>query len=334
MGPGACILGCKGARLGRDEAAFFAQAQPWGFILFARNIDNPDQLRALTGDLRDSVGRTAPILIDQEGGRVARMRAPHWRQWMAPLEQVARSGRGAARSMWLRYRLIADELHRCGIDVNCAPLGDLAGDQTHAVLKNRCYGSDPGQVGRIGRAVADGLLAGGVLPVLKHLPGQGRASADSHVDLPEVHALRAELEQRDFAPFRALCDLPLAMTAHVRYTDLDSRAATLSAPVISLIREDLGYDGLLMSDDISMQALGGDLSARARDARAAGCDLVLHCNGDLPEMRAIAAASGTMSARALIAAARALAARRAPDDADMAACADELERIVGGPVHV
>ncbi len=334
MGQGAYIFGCAGVRLGRDEAAFFARSQPWGFILFARNIVDPDQLRALTGALRDSVGRAAPILIDQEGGRVQRMRAPHWRNWCAPLEQVARAGSGAARAMWLRYRLIAAELRACGIDVNCAPVGDVAGDDTHAVLKNRCYGDDPVQVARIARAVADGLLAGGVLPVLKHLPGQGRARADSHVALPHVHALRPELERLDFAPFRALADLPLAMTAHVRYTDLDTRAATLSAPVISTIRRDLGFDGLLMSDDISMQALGGAVDARAGAALAAGCDVVLHCNGALAEMRAIADTCGTMSARALIRAQNALAARRPPDDCDLAACAAELDALSGDAVHV
>lgn len=334
MAPGAYIFGCAGARLGRDEAAFFARSQPWGFILFARNIVDPDQLRALTGALRDSVGRAAPILIDQEGGRVQRMRGPHWHDWCAPLEQVARAGSGAVRAMWLRYRLIAAELRACGIDVNCAPVGDVAGNETHAVLKNRCYGDDPVQVAQIARAVADGLLAGGVLPVLKHLPGQGRARADSHVALPDVHALRSELERRDFAPFRALADLPLAMTAHVRYTDLDTRAATLSAPVISIIRRDLGFDGLLMSDDISMQALGGAVDARAHAALAAGCDAVLHCNGSLAEMRAIAATCGTMSARALIRARNALAARPAPDGCDLAACAAELDALSGDVVHV
>ncbi len=314
MGARAVILGCAGPALSEGERRFYAAAEPWGFILFARNVGSRETLARLTADLRDSVGRDAPVLIDQEGGRVARLRGPDWREWAPALEDCERLADRdlKARAMYLRYRLIAGELGAAGIDVNCAPVLDLVRPETHAVLRNRCYGGDPEDVAAVGRAVAEGLLAGGVLPVIKHMPGQGRAALDSHHALPRVTASRAALEA-DFAPFRALADLPMAMTAHVVYAAVDPEApATQSAAVVRLIREEIGFGGLLMTDDLSMRALAGGLRERAERAVAAGCDMVLHCNGDMAEMaEAIAGApalAGPAAARA--AAALALSARR------------------------
>lgn len=334
MGQGAYIFGCADTCLSLTEKSFYRDAQPWGFILFARNIDNPDQLRRLTGDLRDTVGFDAPVLIDQEGGRVQRMRAPHWREWLPPIEQCNAAGSGAARSMWLRYRIIADELHAVGIDVNCAPVADILGPQTHATLANRCYGQDANTVIEIARAVADGMLAGGVLPILKHIPGHGRSRVDSHLSLPEVAVPQALLRASDFATFGALSDLPMAMSAHVLYSDIDDRAVTCSPRMIRLIRDEIGFGGLLMSDDLSMEALGGTLADRSRAALAAGCDLVLHCNGQLDEMQDIAGATGTMNDRAQRRGARAIAQRRAPEAIDIAACEAELQALTGGHAYV
>ncbi len=211
VGKGAAIFGCAGPVLLPDEAAFFRDYQPFGFILFARNVEDPDQVRRLTADLRASVGRHAPILVDQEGGRVQRLRAPHWAEWTPPLDFVQAAGPNAAAAMFLRYRLIARELMSVGIDANCAPVGDLITPNTHPFLKNRCYGADPAQVSAIARAVADGHLAEGVLPVVKHMPGHGRSGVDTHHDLPTVTATREDLAAADFAPFRALNDLPMAL---------------------------------------------------------------------------------------------------------------------------
>lgn len=328
--PRAVIFGCAGLRLTRAEQRFFAHAQPWGAILFARNIDTPAQLAALCAEWRAAVGRDLPILIDQEGGRVQRMRAPHWREWCPALDQGAQAS-DPVRAMYLRGRLIAAELRAVGIDVNCAPLADIACDQTHPILRNRCYGSDAASVAARARAMADGLRAGGVLPVLKHVPGQGRADLDSHVDLPVVNAAAETLAQHDFAPFRALADLPLAMSAHVVYAQIDAEApATLSARMITLIRRDLGFDGLLMSDDISMQALRGPVAGRARAALAAGCDLVLHCNGDADEMAALADACPALPPEAQARSARALVQRVPPDGADLDALRGEYDHLMAG----
>jgi beta-N-acetylhexosaminidase len=327
---GAFILGCAGPRLSQDEAAFFRAADPLGFILFARNVETPDQLRRLTSDLRASVGRDAPVLIDQEGGRVQRLRAPHWREWLPPLEQVARAGPDAARSMYQRYRIIAEELRAVGIDANCAPCGDVATDATHPFLRNRCYGTEAGAVAEIARAVATGLMAGGVLPVMKHMPGHGRATVDSHEGLPRTDAAPERLTAVDFAVFRKLSDLPLGMTAHVVYDAFDDRAATVSRRMIRLIREEIGFDGLLMTDDISMGALGGTVADRVRAALAAGCDVVLHCHGSLPEMEALAPVAGRMGAEAQARADRALRLRGAPQPVDIAAVEAELEALLSG----
>lgn len=334
-GLSATILGCEGPRLSPDEARFFSEAQPWGFILFARNIEDPAQLLALTSDLRAALGRDAPILIDQEGGRVQRMRPPHWRQWRPALDQMAQAGPlRAARAMRLRARLIAHELRSVGIDVNCMPLADVARDTTHPILKNRLYGTEPDTVIGAGRAVAEGLIAGGVLPVLKHLPGYGLGEVDSHLTLPRVTAPLEELRRVDFAAFRPLSDLPLGMTAHIVYEALgDELPATLSPAMIRLIREDLGFQGALMTDDLSMGALPGPIGQRAARARAAGCDLILHCNGERPEMEQVVAQSGMLSGLSLERAEAALALRQTPVPLDIEAAEADLADLLDGEVY-
>ena len=324
----ATILGgIAGTSLTPDEAAFFRHADPWGFILFGRNVDNPDQLRRLTGDLRDAVGRDAVITVDQEGGRVQRLRGPHWIDWPAPLDQAG----AGARAMWLRYHLIGQELRAVGIDSNCAPTLDVAQADTHPFLRNRCFGTDPARVAELGRAAADGMLAAGVLPVVKHMPGHGRAIADSHHDLPTVAAAQADLDSLDFAPFRDLADLPMGMTAHIRFTDLDDAPATASRRMIGLIRDGIGFDGLLMTDDITMNALSGTQAERAAQSIAAGCDIVLHCNGSVADMEPVVQAAGAMTPDALRRAYAALARRHAPQDADIAALLAEWRALTGTP---
>lgn len=334
MSFGATILDAEGLRLTPDEARFFRDADPFGFILFARNVDTPDQVRGLCDQMRDAVGREALITIDQEGGRVQRLRAPHWREWLPPLDQVQLAGgEHAARSMYLRYRLIAHELRALGVDSNCAPLVDVATQQTHPFLRNRCYGSDVAEVIAIGRAVADAHLEGGVLPVVKHMPGHGRATQDSHYDLPHVDADSEALEDTDFAAFRALNDVPMGMTAHLVYEVFDSAPATLSPSMMTLIREQIGFDGLIMTDDLSMSALQGDQTTLTHAALEAGCDVVLFCNGTLEERVQVASAAGTMTHVAQSRAEAALAARRTPADIDIPAIEAELDRLMGGQVY-
>ena len=335
-GTGAAIFGCAGLSLTRDEAAFFRDADPFGFIVFARNVDTPDQVLRLTASLRDAVGRDAPVMIDQEGGRVQRLRAPHWREWTAPLDAALRASSlaEAAEVMALRARLTAIELRACGIDTNCAPVADIADDATHPVLRNRCFGTDAAAVTLVARAVAEALLSGGVLPVIKHIPGHGRARADSHLALPVVTEPRELLETTDFAPFRALADLPMAMTAHIRFAAIDpDLPTTLSPAVIDAIRHDIGFAGLLMTDDISMQALAGTVAERAGLARAAGCDVVLHCNGEMVEMQAVAAAAGAMDAQGTARGALALARRCAVQPVDAGAMLARLVALGQGPLH-
>jgi beta-N-acetylhexosaminidase len=313
MAQRAFITGLSGLSLTADERAFLREARPWGLILFKRNIDSKAQVSEIVREALHELGADAPVLIDQEGGRVARLRGPAWREWPPALEECRRlpTREARARAMRRRYQAIADELRGVGIDVNCAPVLDLARSETHAVIRDRCYGDDPAEVAAIGRAVADGLLAGGVLPVNKHVPGHGRATLDSHLALPEVRAGRAELDA-DVAPFRALADLPMAMTAHVVYPALDPGApATQSAAVVRLIREEIGFDGLLMTDDLSMRALRGGFAERASRALAAGCDVVLHCNGDASEMAEVASAVPELAGAAARRAEAALALRGA-----------------------
>ncbi|MDO5642108.1 MAG: glycoside hydrolase family 3 N-terminal domain-containing protein [Paracoccus sp. (in: a-proteobacteria)] len=323
----AAIFGLLGTELTPAERDFFHDADPWGFILFARNVDNPDQLRRLTGDLRDSIGRDCLITIDQEGGRVQRLRAPHWAEWLPPLEDAAHG----ADAMRLRYRLIGQELRALGIDSDCAPTLDIASDATHPFLQNRCLGRNLADVTRLGRAVADGLLDAGVLPIMKHMPGHGRAVTDSHHETPVVTAPHAELSATDFAAFRALNDLPMGMSAHIRFDRIDPAPATASAPMIRLIRDEIGFDGLLMTDDISMNGLSGTIGQRAAASVAAGIDLILHCHGHMSEMIEVTENAGRMSAAAIRRADHALSLRR---PADSAAAAELLARYraLGGRV--
>jgi len=329
VGTQAAIYGVAGPQLTDWEKGFFREAPPFGFILFARNIDTPDQVRRLTDTMRDLSTAATPVLIDQEGGRVQRMRPPHWRDYPPALDQMA-VARDPLRAQWIRNRLIASELRGVGVTANCAPLADIAQADTHPILRNRLYGSDLPTVIAAARTCAEALLDGGVLPVLKHIPGHGRATMDSHLALPHVKAARTDLAEVDFAAFRALADLPMGMTAHVVFDDIDPHGpATTSAKMIELIRKDIGFDGLLMTDDLSMQALSGSAGERAQAAIAAGCDVILHCNGDPSEMVAVANAAGSLSAAASDRAARAIAAAPAPRNIDIPALEAELEALLG-----
>jgi beta-N-acetylhexosaminidase len=306
------FLGLAGLALNDDERALFRAANPAGYILFKRNVDSPDQVRALTQSLRDLAGRDVPILIDQEGGRVARLRPPHWPEFptgerfgllydKAPITAIE-----ACR---LNALALAALLKDLGINVDCLPLLDVRDTQGHDIIGDRSFGTEPMVVSALGKAVLDGFRAGGICGVVKHIPGHGRARADSHLELPVVTASRDELE-RDFEPFRRLADAPMAMTAHITYTALDAeRCATLSPDVIDFIRNDIGFGGLLMSDDLGMHALGNpqsgghppgsnalqDFGARALASLDAGCDIALHCSGDFSEMRSIVEAAPVMS---------------------------------------
>ena len=307
----AAIYGCSGHRLTEAERAFFAEARPWGFILFRRNIDSPEQVRCLTAELRDSIGdAAAPILIDQEGGRVQRMGPPHWPKY-PPGEAYLKATNDplAARELVrLGARLMAHDLKAVGINVDCVPVLDVPVPGAHDIIGDRAYAHDPARVSQLGRAAAEGLLAGGVLPVIKHMPGHGRAFADSHHDLPAVHADFATLDGWDFAPFKVLSDMPLAMTAHVVFDAIDpKRPATTSKKAVKLMRAHLGFGGLIMTDDLSMKALSGSLRERAEASLKAGCDVVLHCNGDLDEMRQVAEGTGRLRGRAAKRAAAAMA---------------------------
>lgn len=331
---GATILGCEGTDLSAAERDFFRVADPWGFILFARNVESPDQVRRLTADLRGAVGRNAPVFVDQEGGRVQRLRAPHWREWLPPLDQVAQSGGDAARAMYLRFRLIAAELRDVGIDGDCAPTLDLATPGTHPFLRNRCYSDRVEVVTAVGRAVAEGLLAGGVLPVMKHMPGHGRATLDTHHELPRVTETADVLLASDFATFHALRDLPLGMSAHIVFEAFDpDRPSTCSPRMVHVIRQDIGFQGLLMTDDLSMQALSGSLGDRAAAAIGAGCDIALHCNGKRTEAEAVVDAAGRLSGAGLARAETALAARRMPEPIDMSALEVEFAALSEGRMH-
>lgn len=296
--PSAVIFGCAGPALTAEERRFFRDADPLGFILFQRNCVDPDQVRALVAALREAVGRAdAPLLIDQEGGRVARLKPPHWPSYPAAAALAARGGDGARELVRLGARLIADDLSQLGITVDCLPVLDIPVPGADAVIGDRAYGDSAATVAALGRAACEGLLAGGVLPVIKHIPGHGRATVDSHLGPPRVDAPRDRLDASDFAPFRALADMPWAMTAHIVYDAVDpTRPATLSQRVIAeVIRASIGFAGVLVSDDLSMRALGGSHAERAAGALAAGCDVVLHCNGNRDEMTEIAGAISPLS---------------------------------------
>jgi beta-N-acetylhexosaminidase len=312
----ACIIDVAGERLTAEEKAFFRATDPWAFILFARSCANPDQMAALTDEMREAVGREALIFVDQEGGRVQRLKPPQWPQFPAnsTYGDLYRSNRTAARdAAWLHHRLIAHELRAVGVDADCAPCLDLRIDGAHAVIGSRAFSSDPDVVADLGRSAMDGLHAGGVASVIKHIPGHGRAMADSHHGLPVLDTGLQGLAA-DFAPFKALADAPMAMTAHIVYEALDEdRCATLSPTVInSLIRGEFGFDGLLMSDDISMKALSSSSQANAWASIAAGCDVAMLCNASLEERLDFVAACPTLSGKALERAERALAVARKP----------------------
>ncbi|MGE0232357.1 MAG: beta-N-acetylhexosaminidase [Flavobacteriaceae bacterium] len=319
----AFITGIAGPSITPREAGFLDRARPWGLILFARNIETPRQLRGLVGEFRRIVGRAdAPVLIDQEGGRVRRLRPPHWRD-MPPAGAVAtlwhKDRAQAERAAWLSGRLIGEELFGLGVTVDCFPVADLLIPGAHDIIGDRAYGETPEAVIALAGAAAAGMRASGVSTVVKHIPGHGRASADSHLELPLVTALRAELDMTDFAAFAGLAGLPMAMTAHVVYAAVDPAApATTSTRVIKdVIRGQIGFTGLLMSDDLSMKALSGTMAARTEAVFAAGCDMALHCNGDMTEMEAVAAASPVLAGLSERRAAHALAwPRRKEEDCD------------------
>lgn len=331
--PRAVIFGCAGPSLSDAERRFFRESDPAGFILFQRNCVTPAQIRALVAEMRACVGRHAPILIDQEGGRVQRLKPPQWRA--APAAAVfaalaARDRDGARRAVWINARLIAAELAALDIDVDCAPVLDVPVPGAHDVIGDRAFGTEIGLIAELGRAMCEGLMAGGVLPVIKHIPGHGRATADSHLACPVVTADSESLARQDLPPFRALADMPFAMTAHVLYTAWDQRVATLSPTIIeTIIRGDLGFDGVLMSDDLSMKALGGSFAERTRDALGAGCDVVLHCNGVMGEMVEVAAAAPPFSAVAARRWNAALRLRQQPEPADLEGLREELIRRLG-----
>jgi beta-N-acetylhexosaminidase len=331
----AFITGVAGAALTDAERSFLREAQPWGLIVFARNIDAPDTLRRLIGDFRGIVGHDAPVLVDQEGGRVQRLGPPHWPKYPPAAvygqlyERDRTRGIAAAR---LGGRLIATDLYGVGIDVDCAPVADLPVARADPIIGNRAFATEPGPVAALAAAFAQGLTEGGALPVVKHVPGHGRATADSHKKLPVVTADRAALEATDFAVFRGLADMPMAMTAHVVFRAIDPVApATTSAAIVhDVIRGSIGFAGLLMSDDISMGALSGSLGERTRAALAAGCDVALYGNGDMAEMQAVAAAAPQLQGEAARRATAALARRQPPAALDVAAKRAELAALLQG----
>ena len=338
----ACILGCQGQSLTAEERAFFRDVRPWGFILFGRNVGDLEQLRRLTDALREAVDDEGTLLfVDQEGGRVQRLRPPLARLRPPAArfgELYARDPEAGLEAAFLNHRLIAAELSAGGVDADCVPCLDLRHPETNAVIGERAFGQGASTVAALGRAALDGLLAGGVAPVIKHMPGHGRATADSHVETPRVTTPLEVLEATDFEPFRALADAPMGMTGHIVFPAVDAEAsATQSTHVIqTLIRGWIGFDGLLMTDDLSMKALGGDHAERTRRAIEAGCDVALYGNGALVgepvrdlmgEITQVAEAAGELSGRAAERAETARAAARAtrPFDPDAAqARLDEL----------
>src|SRR5712672_4744391 len=331
----AFITGVSGPELSAAEREFIRAKRPWGFILFKRNIETPSQVISLVQELHKTAGDPeAPVLIDQEGGRVQRLGPPHWPVYppgavFGVLYGIDPAlGLTAAR---LSARLMAADLTELGVTVDCLPLADVPVAGADAVIGNRAYGTEPDKVAAIARAVAEGLEQGGILQVLKHIPGHGRATADTHFRLPQVDTSKAELERTDFAAFQPLADLPMAMTAHVVFSALDpAQPATTSATIVQqVIRGAIGFQGLLMSDDVSMNALAGSIAERTRAIVSAGCDMVLHCNGNLDEMREVARETPVLSDRALERAKRALASRRAPQPFDRVAARAELDELVG-----
>ena len=330
------ISGCEGYSLTEAETKFFQEQNPWGLILFKRNCETPQQLKALTSSFREAVGRKdAPVFIDQEGGRVQRLGPPsnYWRKYPEAraygrlYEKSAISALRAARHVG---RLMAEDLMECGITADCLPVLDVPQSGSHDVIGNRAYSLNIEQVMALSRAHTAGFMDGGVLPVIKHIPGHGRSEVDSHHSLPVVNAKRAELEQIDFPPFAAFADAPMAMTAHVIFTAIDKNApATLSKKVIkSVIRETIGFRGLLMTDDLSMKALSGTFAEKCKTALGAGCDMLLHCGGVLSEMHEVADAAGELKGKALRRARAALKSARKPQPFDKKAALKDWEMVV------
>jgi beta-N-acetylhexosaminidase len=330
----AAILACKGAVLTPEERAFFGQARPWGFILFRRNVENPEQVLRLTDAMREAVGWECPILVDQEGGRVQRLGPPHWAKYPPgdAFLKAANDPLTARELARLGGRLMAHDLKAVGINVDCAPVLDVPTPGAHDIIGDRAYAKDPATVAQLGRAVAEGLLAGGVLPVIKHMPGHGRAFADSHKELPTVHADLDHLDTWDFAPFKALSDMPIGMTAHIVFTAIDrKRPATQSRTAIKLIRERLGFGGLLLSDDLCMNALSGDLTERAEKSLKAGCDLVIHWTGDMAEMEQVMVGVGKLKGGAARRASAALARIvHTPEPLDVAEARQRFDAMLEG----
>ncbi len=331
------ICGVAGTALLPEEREFLAKEQPYGVILFARNVESPAQVSALTADIKTLLTHPyAEILVDQEGGRVQRLKPPHWRKYPPALELAKRTD--AARAIYINARLIAEELRDVGITMDCAPVADVLAPECHAIIGNRAFGDNATDVARFAREQSNGLLDGGILSILKHIPGHGRAVVDSHETLPIVSAPLAELEAQDFAAFKALNDLPLAMTAHILYPALDGKdCATFSPIVIDYIRQEIGFSGLIMSDDLSMKALGGSFAERTERSLAAGCDLVLHGNGALigepvrdlmREIREVAAAATPMNEASLKRAQAAASQRRTPKPAEEAALLAEWQQLL------
>ena len=333
----AAIFGCKGEQLSDEERALFRDVQPFGFILFARNCRTPDQVRALCDSLRGTVpDPRTPIFIDQEGGRVQRLGPPYWRKRPPARrfgELFERNNEDGREATYLCARLIAHELRKVGITANCVPVLDVPVSGAHDIIGDRAYSMDPATVIALGRIVVAGHLDSGVLPVIKHIPGHGRALADSHSALPRVSADYAQLSTHDFVTFRGVNDAPIAMTAHVVYEAIDpKRPATTSSRVVqTVVRREIGFDGLLMSDDLSMAALQGPLGKRASSALLAGCDVVLHCNGDFDEMKEIAGKIKKLSGAPLRRAEAALGQYREPSEFDIAKAEAHLAALVGTP---
>ena len=331
----AFITGLAGTQLSDAERDFIRAERPWGFILFRRNIDTPAQVAALTNEVRNVLGEAdVPILVDQEGGRVQRFRPPNWPLYPAgaafgQLYDIDPAlGLRAAR---LSAQLIADDLTKVGVTVDCLPLADVPVPGANDVIGDRAYGNDPKKVAALARAVTEGLEQGGILPILKHIPGHGRATADSHLALPVVDTPKNELESIDFAAFKPLADLPMAMTAHVVFSAYDAaHPATTSATMIErVIRGLIGFQGLLMSDDVGMNALAGSIAERTRALLAAGCDMVLACSGESEEMHQVARETPELSGKALARAKAALASRQTPKPFDRDAARAELDELIG-----
>lgn len=332
----AVIIDPVGTTLTADEKDFFRDLNPFGYILFARHCGSPEEVKRIVGELKELSGRDRlPILIDQEGGRVARLRPPYWPSYPPAgkfAELAERDREKAHRAVWLNARLIAHDLYDLGITVDCAPLADMPVEGAHDVIGDRAFGKQADQVIYLARAQAAGLMDGGIVPVLKHIPGHGRASADSHQELPVVNESLETLRATDFVPFKALANLPMAMTAHVLYSAIDAKhMATLSPTVINLIRNELGFKGLLMSDDISMKAMDGTLARRAHETLAAGCDVVLHCNGSLAAKQEVAEGVATLQGESLRRAEHAMASVKYPQTFDFEEARETLGELLAVP---